>query len=223
MSYPIFIKRSSTLKPDDMFYFFDCGDLWVRKNVNLQDDIERCFDIILPSMSTLANNVIKYFGWAMKYTVPHLDQIKGLKDNQVYKIIEETEESEDGEITNENHNENFIDPIRYDGKTLEIVDDIFLYPPEMLIDLIKKFKDVKNIRLYMSQMRGGFLDTEDDDEYIIKTIKNPDWHSISLSAKDQKDIENLKEIKEGIDSKIKFDLSAFPEDEINIFKSNKIT
>ena len=35
-------------------------------------------------------------------------------------------------------------------------------------------------------------------------------------------MENLKEIKEGIDSKIKFDLSAFPEDEINIFKSNKI-
>jgi len=79
MSYPIFIKRSSTLKPDNMFYFFDCGDLWVRKNVNLQDDIERCFDIILPSMSTLANNVIKYFGWAMKYTVPYLNQIKGLK------------------------------------------------------------------------------------------------------------------------------------------------
>ena len=74
----------------------------------------------------------------------------------------------------------------------------------------------------MSQMRGGFLDTEDDDEYIINTMKNPDWHSISLSAKDQKDIENLKEIKEGIDSKIKFDLTAFPEDEINIFKSNKI-
>ena len=44
-----------------MFYFFDCGDLWVRQNVNLQDDIERCFDVILPSISTLDENVIKYF------------------------------------------------------------------------------------------------------------------------------------------------------------------
>ena len=92
----------------------------------------------------------------------------------------------------------------------------------MLVDLIKKFKDVKNIKLNMAQMRGGFLDVEDDDEYIIKTVKNPDWHSISLSANDQKDIENLKEIKEGIDPSIKLDLSAFPDDEIKIFKSNKI-
>ena len=107
----------------------------------------------------------------MKYTIPYLEQIEGLKDNQVYKIIEETEESKDGEIVNENHNENFIDPIRYDGKTLDIIDDIFIYPPEMLIDLIKKFKDVKRIRIYMAQMRGGFLDTEEDDEYIIKTAK----------------------------------------------------
>jgi len=222
MNYPIFIKKSSTLKPDDMFYFFDCGDLWVRQNVNLQDDIERCFDTILPSISTLDDNVIKYFGWAMKYTIPYLEQIEGLKDNQVYKIIEETEESKDGEIVNENHNENFIDPIRYDGKTLDIIDDIFIYPPEMLIDLIKKFKDVKRIRIYMAQMRGGFLDTEEDDEYIIKTAKNPDWHSISLSANDKNDIEHLKDIKQGIDSSIKFDLSAFPDDEIKIFKRNKI-
>ena len=28
----------------------------------------------------------------------------------------------------------------------------------MLFDLIKKFKDVKNIKLNMAQMRGGFLD-----------------------------------------------------------------
>ena len=205
-----------------MFYFFDCGDLWVRQNVNLQNDIERCFDTILPSISTLDDNVIKYFGWAMKYTIPYLEQIEGLKDNQVYKIIEETEESKDGEIVNENHNENFIDPIRYDGKTLDIIDDIFIYPPEMLIDLIKKFKDVKRIRIYMAQMRGGFLDTEEDDEYIIKTAKNPDWHSISLSANDKNDIEHLKDIKQGIDSSIKFDLSAFPDDEIKIFKRNKI-
>ena len=205
-----------------MFYFFDCGDLWVRQNVNLQDDIERCFDTILPSISTLDDNVIKYFGWAMKYTIPYLEQIEGLKDNQVYKIIEETEESKDVEIFNENHNENFIDPIRYDGKTLDIIDDIFIYPPEMLIDLIKKFKDVKRIRIYMAQMRGGFLDTEEDDEYIIKTAKNPDWHSISLSANDKNDIEHLKDIKQGIDSSIKFDLSAFPDDEIKIFKRNKI-
>ena len=205
-----------------MFYFFDCGDLWVRQNVNLQDDIERCFDTILPSISTLDDNVIKYFGWAMKYTIPYLEQIEGLKDNQVYKIIEETEESKDVEIFNENHNENFIDPIRYDGKTLDIIDDILIYPPEMLIDLIKKFKDVKRIRIYMAQMRGGFLDTEEDDEYIIKTAKNPDWHSISLSANDKNDIEHLKDIKQGIDSSIKFDLSAFPDDEIKIFKRNKI-
>ena len=88
-----------------------------------------------PSILDLANNEIANFTWAMRYTVPFLKQIKGLKNNQNYKIIEETEITNKGEIENDNHNENFIDPINFDGKTLTMIDDIFLFPPELIIGL----------------------------------------------------------------------------------------
>ena len=168
MAYPN-LERSNLL-PDHMFFQFDCGDLWTRKNVNFQDYLDICFEkVVLPSILDLANNEIANFTWAMRYTVPFLKQIKGLKNNQNYKIIEETEITNKGEIENDNHNENFIDPVNFDGKTLTMIDDIFLFPPELIIGLIVKFKEVENISLLMTKMRGGFLEMSDDeDDYINK-------------------------------------------------------
>jgi hypothetical protein len=37
MAYPN-LERSNLL-PDHMFFQFDCVDLWIRKNVNFQDDL----------------------------------------------------------------------------------------------------------------------------------------------------------------------------------------
>ena len=120
--------KSSNLLPDHMFFIFDCGDLWIRKNVNFQDDLDICFEkVVLPSILELEVGEIENFSWAMRYTVPFLKQIKGLKDNQKYQIIEETEITNKGEVENDNHNENFIDPINFDGKTLTIIDDIFCF------------------------------------------------------------------------------------------------
>ena len=198
MTYPNL--KQSNLLPDHMFFQFDCGDLWIRKNVNFQDDLDICFEkVVLPSILELEVGEIGNFTWAMRYTVPFFKQIQNLKDNQNYQIIEETEITNKGEIENDNHNENFIDPIDFDGKTLTIVDDIFLYPPELLIGLIGKFKDVKNINLTITKMRGGFLEMSDDeDDYINKTLKNPNWWTSNLNLNDKKYIEDLKKIKKGI-------------------------
>jgi hypothetical protein len=217
------LKRSNLL-PDNMFFQFDCGDLWIRKNVNFQDDLDICFEkVVLPSILELEIGEIENFSCAMRYTVPFFKQIQDLKDNQNYQIIEETEITNKGEIENDNHNENFIDPIDFDGKTLTIVDDIFLYPPELLIGLIGKFKDVKNINLTITKMRGGFLEMSDDeDDYINKNLKNPNWWTSNLNLNDKKYIEDLKKIKKGINSSIKFDLSSFSADEKQILKDNKI-
>jgi hypothetical protein len=214
MAYPN-LERSNLL-PDHMFFQFDCGDLWIRKNVNFQDDLDICFEkVVLPSILDLANNEIANFTWAMRYTVPFLKQIKGLKNNQNYKIIEETEITNKGEIENDNHNENFIDPINFDGKTLTMIDDIFLFPPELIIGLIIKFKEVENISLLMSKMRGGFLEMSDDeDDYINKTLKNPNWWTCNMNIDDKNFIEDLKIIKKGINSSIKFDFTCFPDEEI---------
>jgi hypothetical protein len=222
MTYPNL--KQSNLLPDHMFFQFDCGDLWIRKNVNFQDDLDICFEkVVLPSILELQVGEIENFTWAMRYTVPFFKQIQNLKDNQNYQIIEETEITNKGEIENDNHNENFIDPIDFDGKTLTIVDDIFLYPPELLIGLIGKFKDVKNINLTITKMRGGFLEMSDDeDDYINKNLKNPNWWTSNLNLNDKKYIEDLKKIKKGINSSIKFDLSSFSADEKQILKDNKI-
>ena len=224
MTYPNL--KQSNLLPDHMFFQFDCGDLWIRKNVNFQDDLDICFEkVVLPSILELEIGEIENFSMAMRYTVPFFKQIQDLKDNQNYQIIEETEITNKGEIENDNHNENFIDPIDFDGKTLTIVDDIFLYPPELLIGLIGKFKDVKNINLTISKMRGGFLEMSDDeDDYINKTLKNPNWWTSNLNLNDKKYIEDLKKIKKGINPSIKFEFSSFSADEIkrlNEFLKNK--
>ena len=224
MTYPNL--KQSNLLPDHMFFQFDCGDLWIRKNVNFQDDLDICFEkVVLPSILELEIGEIENFSCAMRYTVPFFKQIQDLKDNQNYQIIEETEITNKGEIENDNHNENFIDPIDFDGKTLTIVDDIFLYPPELLIGLIRKFKDVKNINLTITKMRGGFLEMSDDeDDYINKTLKNPNWWTSNLNLNDKKYIEDLKKIKKGINPSIKFDFSSFSADEIkrlNEFLKNK--
>ena len=218
MAYPN-LERSNLL-PDHMFFQFDCGDLWIRENVNFQDDLDICFEkVVLPSILELAVGEIENFKWAMRYTVPFFKQIKGLKDNQKYQIIEETEITNKGEVENDNHNENFIDPIDFDGKTLTIIDDIFLFPPELLIKLIGKFKDVKNINLVMTKMRGGFLEMSDDeDDYINKTLKNPKWWTCNMNLDDKNFLNDLKKIRAGIDSSIKYDFTSFPDDQRKILK-----
>ena len=218
MAYPNL--KSSNLLPDHMFFIFDCGDLWIRKNVNFQDDLDICFEkVVLPSILELEIGEIENFSLAMRYTVPFFKQIQNLKDNQNYQIIEETEITNKGEIENDNHNENFIDPIDFDGKILTIIDDIFLFPPELLIKLIGKFNDVKNINLVMTKMRGGFLEMSDDeDDYINKTLKNPKWWTCNMNLDDKNFLNDLKKIRAGIDSSIKYDFTSFPDDQRKILE-----
>ena len=155
----------------------------------------------------------------MRYTVPFFEQIKNLKENQSYQIIEETEITDKGEILNENHNENFIDLINFDKNILTIIDDIFLYPPELLIKLISKFKDVKTINLMMTKMRGGFLELSDDeDDYINNTLKNPKWWTCNMNLDDKNFLNDLKKIRAGIDSSIKYDFTSFPDDQRKILE-----
>ena len=98
-----------------------------------------------------------------------------------------------------------------------------MFPPELLTRLIGKFKDVKNINLVITKMKGGFLEMSDDeDDYINKTLKNSNWWTGNLNLNDKKYIEDLKKIKKEINPSIKFDLSSFSADEKQILKDNKI-
>jgi len=213
MAYPNL--KLSNLLPDNMFFLFDCGDIWMRNKVNFQDDLDICFKkVVLPSVLELDNDEIENFNWSMRYTAPYLKQIKGLKENQTYQIVEEKEITNKGEVENENHNENFINPINLHGKTLSIIEDIFLYSPDTLIKLVGKFKNIRNITFTTAKMTGGFLElTEDEDDYINKTLKNPDWWTCNMDIDDKNFIDDLKKIKAGINPSIKFDFSLFPDED----------
>ena len=219
-NFPIYVKEKSVFSSDDVFLFFDCGDLWIRKNTDFQEDLDFCFnEIVTPSILKFADKEIKEFAWIMKYTAPYLDQIKNLKDNQPYNIIEETEEKYGNEIINNNHNENFIDPITFRNGELTIIADLIFFSPRILIKIINKFKNIKTIRFQITKMWGGFLlEDIEDDQYIKNDLKNPDWITFDLDVHNKDDLEALKEIKKNINNSIKFDLSNFLKDEQEILK-----
>jgi len=210
MTYPIYENRKSNLTPDNMFFEFDCGDLWVRKDVCFQDDLDACFDKSLePSISDLSNEIEK-FQWKMTYTIPYPEQIDGLKLNQNYKIKE--------------GNNYYTCPIIFNNKKLTILNDLMLNSPETIIDLINKFKNVEIIRFEINTMSGdGTLELlEDDDEYFKVQLNNQSWWT-SLSPYDDKTgIEDLKKIKKGINPKIKFDYEDVSDEDISILKKEGI-
>lgn len=219
IDYPIYDGRSSNLLPDQMFLFFDCGDLWVRKNVSFQDDISNCFEkIVYPTIIELENSEIKDFAWCMKYTAPFKNQIKGLSDNSNYKIIEEEEIINGKQIYNENHNENFITPISYHENELYLIDDVLLNPPDILINLINKFKKIRTIAITICQFERGFLETELDEEYVRKDLKNPDWWVDTLSPDNKEDIDILNKIKKGVDPSIKFNFPSHSKEEVEKYR-----
>jgi hypothetical protein len=99
-----------------------------------------------------------------------------------------------------------------------LIDDILLYPPKVLINLINKFDKIQTIVFTICNFTGGFLETETDDEYVQKYLKNPDWWVDSISPDNEEDIKTLKEIKKGINPSIKFDFSSHSKQEVKKFK-----
>ena len=167
------------------------GDLWIRDNVDFQDDLHKVFDNdIEPIFKQMSE--IKSFNWKIFYTIPYMEQIKNKSDKK-YEL--------------EKQNTHYIDIITFDGKTLFICADLILNPPELIIDLIKKFKDVETLCIMGAHTSGGFLsDDIDNDDYISNFLNNPSWSPTWIFDEDPC-IEDLKKIKAAIDPSIKIDLN----------------
>lgn len=168
------------------------GDLWIRDDVCFQDDLDKAFDSdIEPIIKDMSE--IKSFDWKLFYTIPYMEQIKN-KSEKKYKI--------------EDVNRHYIKIISFENNTLYLCSELISNPTELIINLIKKFKDVKTLYIDCAHTSAGFLEDDDaNDDYICQILDNPRWWVNMLTDEDPSDIEDLKIIKAAIDPSIKIDLN----------------
>jgi hypothetical protein len=202
MAYPKLIKND----PKTNLFEYDGGDLWKRENVSYWDDQDYCWNNDILKFIDNATS-IKEFLWKINYTIPHGSQIKGLKDNQEYKIRKD--------------NSFYSEVIRYSEKQLNLVDDILLYDPKIIVKFINKLDNVENIYIALNMMSPSDIFMDEDDDWIQQGLKNPDWNTASFDPSNSDDLDDIKYIKENVDPKIKFDFS-FDEKQMQILRDNKI-
>ena len=202
MTYPKLIKND--LKTN--LFEYDGGDLWVRENVSYWDDQDYCWSNDILKFIVNATT-IKEFLWKINYTIPYESQIKDLKDNQKYKIRKD--------------NSFYSEVIKYSEKQLNLVDDILLYDPEILVKFINKLENVENIYIALNMMSPSDIFMDEDDDWIQQGLKNPDWNTAAFDPSNSDDLDDIKYIKENVDPNIKFDFS-FDEKQMQILKENKI-
>ena len=201
MTFPKLIKNDNS-----NLFEYEGGDLWVRENVSYWDDQDYCWNNdILKFINHVTS--IKEFLWKINYTIPYSSQIKDLKDNQEYKIRED--------------NNFYSEVIKYSEKKLNLVDDILLYDPEILVKFINKLENVENIYIALNMMSPSDIFMDEDDDWIQQGLKNPDWNTAAFDPSNSDDLDDIKYIKENVDPNIKFDFS-FDEKQMQILKENKI-
>ena len=193
MTYPKLIKND----PKTNLFEYDGGDLWVRENVSYWDDQDYCWNNDILKFIDNATS-IKEFLWKINYTIPHGSQIKGLKDDSFYSEV-----------------------IKYSEKQLNLVDDILLYDPKIIVKFINKLDNVENIYIALNMMSPSDIFMDEDDKWIQEGLKNPDWNTASYDPSNSDDLDDIKYIKENVDPKIKFDFS-FDEKQMQILRDNKI-
>ena len=200
MTFPKIIKNNNNI------FEYDGGDLWTRENVSYWDDQDYCWNNHILKFIDNATS-IKEFLWKINYTIPYSSQIKDLKDNQEYKISED--------------NNFYSEVIKYSEKKLNLVDDILLYDPKVIVKFINKLENVENIYIALNMMSPSDIFMDEDDDWIQQGLKNPDWNTAAFDPSNSDDLDDIKYIKENVNSNIKFDFS-FDEKQMQILKDNKI-
>ena len=177
-----------------------------RENVSYWDDQDYCWNNdILKFINHVTS--IKEFLWKINYTIPYRSQIKDLKDNQEYKLRKD--------------NNFYSEVIKYSEKKLNLVDDILLYDPKVIVKFINKLENVENIYIALNMMSPSDIFMDEDDDWIQQGLKNPDWNTAAFDPSNSDDLDDIKYIKENVDPNIKFDF-PFDEKQMQILKENKI-
>tara|TARA_B100001057_G_scaffold389273_1_gene396977 strand:+ start:5374 stop:5991 length:618 start_codon:yes stop_codon:yes gene_type:complete len=202
MNYPELINENLSKN----LFEYDGGDLWIRENVSYWDDQDICWNNhVLEFIEK--TGMISEFLWKINYTIPYKDQIKDLENNQNYEI--------------KNNNKFFCEVIKYSKEELNLVDDILLYEPKILVNFINKLKGLKKINVAMNLMFPSDVFMDEDDDWIQTGLNNPDWNTSSFDPSNVDDLKDIKYIKDNIEPNITFDFSM-DEKDMKILKDNKI-
>ena len=150
---------------------------------------------------------ISEFLWKINYIIPYKNQIKDLENNQKYIVKKD--------------NKFFCEVIKYSKEELNLVDDILLYDPKILVNFINKLKGVRKINIGINLMMPSDIFMDEDDDWIQQGLNNPEWNTSSFDPSNADDLEDIKYIKGNIDSNIVFDFSI-DDKSMKILRDNKI-
>jgi len=230
MKYPNLEEK--IIKPDQMLFRFDCGDLWKRQNVDKLDDIDECLKTI---ELALKKNKTKFkkFEWVMNYSVPYVWQAESLNKNKIKSFSVDED------------NLHMVEPLRFlqSEQTLFVSEDLLIKDGTLVSNLANKLNGLKKLYFWMTPLFGGFLEDhlKDHDvriKYIQKDLKNENWHDNFFQIKeayqpefmDKKDIDgkygndldSLIYLRGSIDPKVKFEFSFMDKEEEKILRENSI-
>ena len=202
MNYPNLIEE----KLSKNIFEYDGGDLWIRENVSYWDDQDFCWNNHI--LKFIENTqTISEFLWKINYIIPYKNQIKDLENNQKYIVKKD--------------NKFFCEVIKYSKEELNLVDDILLYDPKILVNFINKLKGVRKINIGINLMMPSDIFMDEDDDWIQQGLNNPEWNTSSFDPSNADDLEDIKYIKGNIDSNIVFDFSI-DDKSMKILRDNKI-
>jgi len=211
------------IKPNQMLFRFDCGDMWKRKKLNRCDDITDCLAIIKLELKKKQKNSkakkLNKFSWFMEYFIPDENNIKSLKNNGKYEV--------------QQHNRHRLEPLRLskNSTTLEVIEDLVFLNYEIIELVANQLNGLKEIYFMMGLLDGGFLINYDQHEYIEKKLKIKDWwHSLielkgpttGLEDEPYNDLELLIYLRKVINPKIKFRFDYKDKDDKKILKKYSI-
>ncbi len=180
---------------------FNCGDLYLRNNVNSDEDLHYSYLKIKKYFSSIKNNIDK-FRWGMTYSYPKPKEIKKLENTQKF----------------DHHlclNTLSFQAISYnfysDQKNrLIITSDLLKENLDPLVNFISRLNNLKIVR---------FRDVAYEDieypnnnlNYFEKELKNPNFFNYNnLDLKQRKiKLRNLLKLRKSINKKIKFLLETW--------------
>ena len=197
-------------------FIFDYGDLYMRENVDWDEDVENCRSeiVINDPKDVLSLNVY------IKYTIPNHNDILEMKKNKTnqYKI----------DPKKHLYTVELLNFTQKEGK-FRICEDFWIGYEDTIKKLIKQFKNLKEIYFFGRHFReseNGFsFDLTDDDDYIRKNCNIPKWEdSMFIEPAEDKDyLEQLILLKKQVGTNVKINFESLSEDSEKLVKQFKIT
>jgi len=210
-------------KSDTRHINFNCGDLYLRKNVIPKNDNIHCYKTFSKFVDTL-NNKLTRFSWQMSYNMP-------VSKKEIKKLVE-TQTKKHSLLTGPvwmftiSYNMNWRDIYntpKNNNNILYLTSDLIWTDLKAVIKLTKKLKNLSKIYFVdynIVYQPVKFKHKEGLRHYIINNCENQNFKlwSSAPRLKNTSHLDKLKEFRKDIDKKvqIKFFNNDYDGDDVNV-------